>query len=288
MGMRKLAYHDLAYCLTRLPKPVTELMMKYGPWLVAAGGFIRSCVTGEPVSDLDLFADSTARAEQIAKEFAGDHQIIVTPNTYTVPGRVSMSVQFIHRWTFPAPEKILDSFDFTISCAAFWFGWSGTEASWVSLCDDRFYPDLASHRLYYRRPERNEDTGGSLLRVLKFYQRGYRIPLNSLGEVIARLVGRVRRDRLGGVVEFPDTEPGWGKIITGLLREVDPNVNPERLAHLPAEEETEQTGGGSLEEEVLRAEYETSKIEMRKFMTATAGGIDATASTGCSASRNES
>ena len=47
---------------------------------------------------------------------------------------------------------------------------------YVGLCNIRFYPDLAARRLVYTSPLRNEDAGGSILRVLKFYQRGYRIP----------------------------------------------------------------------------------------------------------------
>ena len=106
--------------------------------------------------------------------------------------------------------------------------WNGKE--WESLIDDRFYSDLAGKRLVYCSPKRNEDAGGSFLRVLKFYQRGYRIPLDSMGAVIARLVGGVRMDQVNG-------EEQLAKVLTGLLREVDPNVDPTHEAHLPSMKE---------------------------------------------------
>ena len=101
---------------------------------------------------------------------------------------------------------------------------------WCSACDPRFYADLAAKRLVYRSPERNEDAGGSMLRVLKFYQRGYRIPLDSLGAVIARLIQGVKDPILLN-------EPKLARTLSGLLREVDPDIDPNHIAHLPSETE---------------------------------------------------
>ena len=71
-----------------------------------------------------------------------------------------------------------------------------------------------------------------MLRVLKYYQKGYRIPMDSLGKVIARLVSKVN---------FHAIDPGdneWlAKVVTGLLIEVDPAIDPLHNAHLPAQEE---------------------------------------------------
>ena len=103
------------------------------------------------------------------------------------------------------------------------------------MIDDRFYADLAAKRLIYRSPLRNEDAGGSLLRVLKFYQRGYRIPLNSLGAVIARLVNAVDEEKIGAFAG--NHEQKLAKVLTALLHEVDPAIDPEHIAHLPSDEE---------------------------------------------------
>jgi hypothetical protein len=177
-----------------------------------------------------VFVQSVADAELLAYKICTKKEdVYKTDNAYTVKGRVP--VQIIHRWIFQTPEAVSDSFDFTICCAVIFF----TGTKFDSYCDDRFYIDLASKRLVYRSPIRNEDAGGSMLRVLKYYQKGYRIPLDSLGKVIARLVNKLDFDRNANL----DEEQEKAKIITGLLREVDPDIDPLHLAHLPASEDTE-------------------------------------------------
>ena len=63
-------------------------------------------------------------------------------------------------------------------------------------------------------------------------------PLDSLAAVISRVVCGVE-----GASNLHD-EAYWAKIITGLLHEVDPNVDPTHLSHLPA------TNGAEAEAEV--------------------------------------
>lgn len=230
--MKELEWHDLNWCLRRVPQSVLKLMKQQPNNLVVAGGFIRSCIANETINDIDLFTSNPVQAKSFASEISGKFKFIETDNAYTVTKVSKISIQFIHRWSYPQPEELLKSFDFTIAGAAFW--WDGSQ--WKSLCHDSFYADLAAKRLVYTKPERNEDAGGSMLRVLKFYQRGYRIPLDSMGAVIARLVKGVDEKQLQSG-EFGDSEKGWAKIITGLLREVDPNIDPSHIAHLPSREE---------------------------------------------------
>jgi hypothetical protein len=234
--MKELSRNDLMWMVRRAPRAVIDLMKEKGDKIVCAGGFVRSCITNETVNDMDLFCQSTDDAKQIATQLhesvgKSNHRWFETENAYTVHLRIP--VQFIHRWTFDTPLKVVESFDFTIASAAFWYD---KEASaWKSVCDEDFYADLAGRRLVYRAPLRNEDAGGSLLRVLKFYQRGYRIPLDSFGEVIARLVRGVDDERLRGLYfNGYDKEQAWAKVLTGLLREVDPLVDAEHIAHLPS------------------------------------------------------
>ena len=139
-----------------------------------------------------------------------------------------MTVQFIKKWVYEKPSDIISSFDFTIARAAMWFA----DKEWHALCDDNYYVDLAARRLVYCSPKRIEEAGGSMLRVLKFYQRGYRIPLDSLGGVIARVVYDVKFSKLR-------CEEALKKVITGLLRDVDPQIDPTNIAHLPAQETTD-------------------------------------------------
>lgn len=223
----KLDLQDLKWALQRLPLNLKTLM-KDPEWagnIFVGGGYLRSIVANEPINDVDVFVKSEKDAELLAYKLCSDKRdIIKTDNAYTIKGK--MVIQIIHRWLFEQPEDVSNSFDFTICCAVFYFNGENFD----SYCDDRFYIDLASKRLVYRCPVRNEDAGGSMLRVLKYYQKGYRIPLNSLGAVIARLVGSVDTTR----VDIKN-EIAVASIITGLLREVDPDIDPLHQSHLPSD-----------------------------------------------------
>ena len=236
--MQELEWNDLYWCLKRAPVPVLELMKKWGDKIICAGGFIRGCVANEPINDMDLFCPDAILAKNLANALHSSvggfkKDFYETENAITIKLR-QMPVQFIHRWTFKSAFEILSSFDFTVACAAFW--WNQELNKWDSLCTPKFYPDLAGKRLVYLSPIRNEDAGGSLLRVLKFYQRGYRIPLDSFGAVIARLMEGVNQDKLYGA-KGDTHEERVARVITGLLREVDPNIDPSHIAHLPSREE---------------------------------------------------
>jgi len=209
--MHNLLKEDLNYCVTRLPKDVYDLLKKEKNKLFLAGGFIRAKIAREDASDIDIFSTSMQFAEICADKLKKDGDIFVkTDNAFTVCCKGRLSVQFIHKWAFDEPKD-----DFTVAKAVIWFN----GLRWDSLCDERFYPDLAAKRLIYTSPKRIEEVGGSMLRVLKFYQRGYRIPLEDLGFVIARLVSGISsRDN--------QTEEDVALILSGLLREVDPLTEP--------------------------------------------------------------
>jgi hypothetical protein len=237
----ELRWHDLQWALRRAPKRVLELMKANPGRLIASGGFIRDCVNGDRVNDIDLFVTDKESAKGFAQQLAGSHAngepkpFHETENAYTITRGMGLSVQVIHRWAFTDAEALTESFDFTVAKAAFWWDSKGETGSWQSICHQDFYADLAARRLVYVSPVRDEEPGGSMLRVLKFYQRGYRIPLDSLGAVIARLVTQVKfkdgRER---------SEKRWAHILTGLLREVDPNIDPTHVAHLPSKNEEEE------------------------------------------------
>lgn len=235
--MIKLDTYDLNFCVNRLPKKLFDLM-KSKEWsskIFVGGGFIRGIIAGEKLNDVDVFAQSAGDTGLLSGLLAErPTDIIKTANAYTI--KTKLPIQIIHRWLFEKPENVSDSFDFTVCCAVIFF--DGTK--WDSHCCDRFYIDLSSKRLVYRSPARNEDAGGSMLRVLKYYQRGYRIPLDSLGSVISRLVKNVDEESIveGMRVNQVTREQQMAKVITGLLREVDPNIDPNHFSHLPSMEET--------------------------------------------------
>lgn len=260
--MQSLLADDLYWVRRRLPGPVVKLMRHHAGKAVIAGGYIRSCVSNELINDIDIFAPTSAEARDWAYELSrnynlklgqGKTRVHTSQNAYTVIG-VKPSVQIIHRWTYAKPEDIIGSFDFTIARSAMWWepgevrlppktrrqkrGAKSRAHRWRTMVDDRFYADLAARRLVYCSPVRNEDAGGSLLRVLKFYQRGFRIPLPSLGAVIARLGMAVDWEECQRGTK-QETEEQFAKVFSGLLREVDPSVDPDHIMHLPTADEVE-------------------------------------------------
>ncbi len=162
-----------------------------------------------------MFASSPEYAKAVAATFADGGKIIETDNAYTIRKHNMPAVQIIHRWTFTDPLKCVESFDYTIVQAAIWHNGE----TWVTACSDEFYEDLASKRLSYTAPERIEEAGGSMLRMLKYYQRGYHIPLYDLSRVIARLVSGIKWDKM---TDF--SEDKIAKILLALLVEVDPQL----------------------------------------------------------------
>jgi len=219
--------YDLHWAVHRLPAPVRDLMKSYGPNVVAAGGFIRSLILGEQPNDLDLFTPSPAHAKVYADTVANGEAVIETANAYTIRPSESLKfpVQFIHRWSYPSPEELLGSFDFTIACAAVWY-----DKEWKSLVHPKFYSDLAAKRLIYLSPKREEEPGGSLLRVLKFTGRGFKIPMDSFGSVLTRLYGGIEEHARGSSFEVEQA-------LAGLLRDVDPLVDPDHIFHLAEQDQ---------------------------------------------------
>ncbi|KKN70780.1 hypothetical protein LCGC14_0427750 [marine sediment metagenome] len=230
---------DLAWAVRRLPRETRKLLKEEGPKLFLAGGYLREIVTREPASDIDLFVPDKAAAEIWSKRLSEYAKVgrlpYATDNALTVFTK-PLTTQFIHRWTFSDPWQAIKSFDFTMAQAAIWWdkGVAVSSGSWKSVCSSRFYPDLAARRLIYTVPDREEEAGGSLLRVLKFYQRGYRIPLSDLGAVISRLWTGIERKA------WDENESIRAEIVTGLLNEVDPAIDPDNIIGGEFQEDLEE------------------------------------------------
>ena len=214
--MNTLTSQDLRLCVSRIPKDVRELMAKYK--LMVGGGFIRSTIAGEKVNDIDLFGTDKQTLELAANHlrFQRNGRLHTTDNAFTVLSSSRIPIQFITKWLYNSAAEVCKDFDFTV-CQAVIEQVEG--GGWSSVCSDAFYPDLAAKRLVYTFPQREEAAGGSLLRVRKFLKRGYNIQAYSLAGVISRLVWKVDRSALAD-----NSEQGLTKVLTGLLREVDPLV----------------------------------------------------------------
>ena len=212
--MSTLTKTDLNFIVGRLPKDVQQIIKENNIFL--GGGFIRAVIAGEVPADIDIFGESKEILSTIAYKLASDRKVKVheSDNAFTLLNHPRLTVQFIYRWLYKTGTEVLNSFDFTVCQSVIWF--DKEVKLWMSEISEGFYSDLAARRLVYTCPQRNEDAGGSILRVRKYLARGYNIQPNSLAKVIARLVVAVRK------IDGEWSEDWLGSVITSLLREVDP------------------------------------------------------------------
>lgn len=208
---------DLHYVVSSLPRDIRDLL-KENPGFCVAGGFIRSTFAQEDPADIDIFGPSPEKILEVAASLRAKRAMLQpmtrmhkTKNavTITAPGRIP--IQFILRWTYSAPNDVLASFDFTIAQAVVWYA-GEKNGGYQGKVGDGFYQDLATKRLVYLEPKRDEDPGGSMMRMRKFLKKGYHISPESMAKVIVRLNQGVKYD---------EAKEEW-KVIAGLLREVDP------------------------------------------------------------------
>jgi hypothetical protein len=208
-----LTNQDLQFVVRRIPRDVRDMMIA-GPFFIG-GGFIRETIAGGDVKDIDIFGPTKGKLIDAADAFSLNRGVKPheTDNAITVLCPPRLPVQFITRWVFEEAAALVASFDFTVCQAAIWF--DKTTQTWRSEVGVGFYPDLAARRLVYTLPQREEEAGGSMMRVRKFLARGYNIQATSLGAVIARVVSKVK--------DFNSmSEEHRGVVIAGLLHEVDP------------------------------------------------------------------
>ena len=214
--MNKLTREDLHLTVLHIPKDVQKEMMKTKQQLFVGGGFVRAAISGEDISDIDMFGKSKESLQAISDRLYSlreGSRKLTTDNAITVLTHPRKPLQFITRWLFSKPKDLIDSFDFTVCQAVVWY----SSGKWRSMISDRFYSDLAAKRLIYTSPVRDEEAGGSMLRMRKYISRGYNIQPESMGRILARLVVGIKKYS----VDIHD-EKAVGYVLSGMLREVDP------------------------------------------------------------------
>ena len=231
----ELTKSDLHFVLSRTPKDVLRMMRSNAGKLYIAGGFIRATIAGEHVSDIDLFGTTKEHLQLIAKDLTlrRKGRYFETKNALTVLTPTRYPVQFITRWLYSDARSLLNSFDFTIAQSVIWCEVVNPDeevlkgklpkVQFFSLIADNFYADLAAKRLTYTSPVREEEAGGSMMRVIKFIKRGYNIQAYSLAAVMTRIFGKVILEAIPKDNGFSHEE-NITAIVTGLLREVDPMI----------------------------------------------------------------
>lgn len=242
--MIALTTQDLHRVVRNIPSDLRGLMRSMsendGPVLFIAGGFVREVVSSGKAQDIDVFGPSQEVLERAAddlyfeRRFCSERKLHKSKYATSVFTPPRMPVQFIHRWLYNDPLSLLSQLDFTVCQAAVWF----YKGEWQSACSELFYSDLAARRLRYTFPARDEEAGGSLMRVRKFLPRGWNIQVESLAGVVSRLVGGVKEEKLSMFTkEGLSQEQARTKVLRALLHEVDPLVIIDGVE--PKDEENE-------------------------------------------------
>lgn len=211
--MIPMQHDDLSLVVRRLPKDVQALVRAYPNNLFIGGGFLRSVIGNEDVNDIDFFGLNRSLLDAAVRDIMSergrqDARKIETKNAITVAQFGKTTLQFISRWKYDNAEDLIASFDFSVCQAAIWY--DGEQ--FRGAVGDGFYPDLAAKRLRYLHPVREEEAGGSMLRVIKYVKRGYRIQMPELAVVMARVVKDYDHTRSIRIDQF----------IMSRMQEVDP------------------------------------------------------------------
>lgn len=188
----QLETSHLIKSVAKLPEVVITLLKKYPKDLMVAGGYFRAIYHSEESFDIDLFTTSKEISEKVANDLAEltSHKVKKTENSYYV--KTNPIIQVIHKFVYPTAKALIESFDFTITCAALWWdeGWKSEvlgSSEWFS----EYYMDLEGKLLNFRFPEREDEAMSGILRVIKFAKKGYHVPRTTLGGVIGRAAAKL-------------------------------------------------------------------------------------------------
>jgi hypothetical protein len=174
-----------------LPAEVRDLLMDRGEQLCVAGGFCRDILAGKDPKDIDIFAVSKPVMDDAIDSFGWQ----TTWNRKNTANAVSFEqffpmeddipVQFVTRVFYPDHEDLIKSFDFSVCQIAIFF----SAGQWVGLCSSAFWRDITAERATYMDPERDEDPGASVIRMVRFASRGYKIGETDVANVVGRFFG---------------------------------------------------------------------------------------------------
>lgn len=184
MTLAELRPTDVTSCVFCLPSELRRCLSQWPNQLVVAGGFVRDVIAHDRPKDVDVFVAGEDLAREVSEWLKSECGLdsVRTMNTITVKTK-GCPTQLAWRWKFSTPSELVEGFDFTVCQAGIW--WDGEQMR--STAAPSFYKDLEAKKLVYTALGRDDDRASALLRVLKFYQRGYKITLPSLSRVLAHL-----------------------------------------------------------------------------------------------------
>jgi hypothetical protein len=177
-----------------LPVPVRNLLETAGEAVTVAGGFLRALASPkkEVINDIDLFF-SRESAVYDALDYLRAYPLIVGASEHKTPRSISLRapggayplIQLITHDYFVSNGALLDSFDYTISKACLWY--NPNRSCFMGLMHHAFISDVTCGRLVYTNPVRKEQPASALLRMLKFYNKGYTVDNENMAAILARV-----------------------------------------------------------------------------------------------------
>jgi hypothetical protein len=178
-----------------LPSELRDLLVETGPALCVAGGFCRDVMTGHEPKDIDIFSRSKAALTAALDSFDWiEHYTMkktANAENFVSDDPERPDIQFITRVFLRDHYNAILSFDFSICQVGVYFD---PDKGWVGLASEAFLEDLPNFRMRYTAPERDEDPGASLLRMVKFVSRGYKIAEADIAKIVGRFVFNLPRD----------------------------------------------------------------------------------------------
>jgi len=175
-----------------LPDDVRDVLVRSNGALCVAGGFCRDVLTGAEPKDIDIFSKTPQDMKLAIADFdwTEDYTAKRTANSesFVRDNGEGPDVQFITRVYLRDHYNALLTFDFSICQVGVWFD---QENGWIGQASEAFLEDLPQFRMRYTAPERDEDPGASLLRMVKFVARGWKISEADIAAVVGRFVAKL-------------------------------------------------------------------------------------------------
>jgi hypothetical protein len=121
---------------------------------------------------------------------------VATANSRTFKPRYDhevQPVQFVERCFYPTHEELIESFDWSVCQCAVYATRKMSGVQWEGICTKAFGEDIQAGKLHYTAPERDEDPGASILRMVKLTHRGFKPTEDSIARCIGRFAAELNK-----------------------------------------------------------------------------------------------
>lgn len=182
MGRRTLTAADKSRVVKALPDDLVRYLKASRGRLFVCGGFIRDVALGDEPKDIDVFGTDGELVKTSGLALGAERPEGSKSTVYSISIKnPDLPIQFVWTWPVASPKVAIDRMDFTMCQAAMWWA----SGQWRSLCSSEFYPDTDEKRLRYTWPSREGTAGRSLVRAMRFVERGWKFPADEITRLVA-------------------------------------------------------------------------------------------------------